>query len=282
MPLCRSFTLLGAVLLPLLSGVAQAYTSATASASANEYSLLCGTCAIDFQDLGSDADGGPGAAEAHAQLAGGGYAGDGGASFAGPDALPELTAYAFAEMIAPTGADLHTYFYEAMGSASAIQQYTYLGAGPETYTIEYTLDGEFALSAADAASLMSVYGGVTVYGSPFVPGAEVNPTLDYDYQGDNASAIGTAPFLLTGSVEFTVSPGDIVYVAATLFATADSSHEVSGSVDALHTLSLAFTSGDASLLAAEATAVPEPGSAILLLAGSAILGAARRRGRAAV
>ena len=281
MPLCRSFTLLGAVLLPLLSGVAQAYTSATASASANEYSLLCGTCSIDFQDLGSDADGGPGAAEAHAQLSGGGYAGVGGASFAGPDALPELTAYAFAEMI-PPGTDLRTYFYEVTGSASAIQQYTYLGAGPETYTIEYTLDGEFALSAADAASLMSIYGGVTVYGSPFVPGAEVNPTLDFDYQGESASAIGTAPFSLTGSVEFTVSPGDIVYVAANLFATADSSHEVSGSVDALHTLSLAFTSGNPSLLTPEATAVPEPGTATLLLVGSAILGAARHRRRAAV
>ena len=63
MPLCRSFMLLGAALLPLLSGVAQAYTSATAFASANEYSLLCSTCSIDFQDLGSDADGGPGATE---------------------------------------------------------------------------------------------------------------------------------------------------------------------------------------------------------------------------
>jgi len=197
---------------------------------------------------GTEEDGGPGALEAFAEVAGAGYAGVAHTIFTGPYALPELSAYAFAEVIVPGGTDFRTYFYEAMGSASGLQQYTYGGAAPETYTITYTLDGEFTLTAADAASLMSVYGGITVYSHPYEPFGEVHPNYGYDYQGDHAELVGTHPFLLTGSVTFTVQPGDIFYVYASLYATADSSHQVTGAADALHTLALEFTSGDPSLL----------------------------------
>ena len=276
MSLARPALLLLLTFLALASPAA-AYTSVTAYASANEYSLLCSTCSIDFEILGFVEDGGPGAPRADAELSGAGYAGIAHAIFTGPDALPELSAYAFAEVIPPGGADLRTYFYEALGSASALQQYTYGGAAPETYTITYTLDGEFTLTAADAASLMSVYGGVTVYASPYDPYAEVHPTHGYDYSGDHARLIGTHPFLLTGSVTFTVQPGDVFYVAANLYATADSSHQVTGATDALHTLALEFTSGDASLLTAEAVAVPEPGTLALVGLGVGLVGFVRRR-----
>jgi hypothetical protein len=253
---------------------AGALTSATAYAAANEYTLLCSTCSIDFFDLGSASDGGPGASSAAVNHSGEGYSGIATSTFAGPEALPELGVYAFADEIYD---GLRTHLYEAFASATGLQQYAYGGAAPETYTIAYTIDGEFFLTHDDAASLMSIYGGVTVYGSGYSPGQEVNPTLDYEYSGENAELIGTHDFALAGSVTFTVQPGDVFFVSASLFAIADSSHEVVGSVNALHTLELEFTGGDTSLLTPEAAAVPEPSTAALVLAGLALGGGVLRR-----
>ncbi len=125
---------------------------------------------------------------------------------------------------------------------------------------------------------MEVYGGLTIFGSGYVPGHEVNPVLDFEYSRANASLPTSDPFHLTGSVSFTVDPGDSFYVWANLSAYANASHQVTGSVDALHTLSLSFTTGDTSLLSADVAAVPEPSTLVLVAGGLGLGAAARRRG----
>jgi hypothetical protein len=272
----RSCALALAATLGVVSAPAGALTSATAYAAASKYTLLCSTCSIDFFDLGSVSDGGPGETSAAVNHSGAGYSGIATSVFAGPEALPELGVYAFADEIYD---GLRTHLYEAFASATGLQQYTYGGAAPETYTITYAIDGEFFLNHDDAASLMSIYGGVTIFGAGYSPGQEVQPTLDYEYSGENAELVGTHDFALAGSVTFTVQPGDVFYVSATLFAIADSSHEVTGSVNALHTLELEFAGGDTALLTPEAAAVPEPGTAALVLAGLALGGGVLRRRR---
>jgi hypothetical protein len=162
-----------------------------------------------------------------------------------------------------------------------LQAYDYTGSAAATYTIDFAITGDFFLAASDPASLMQIYGGLTVFGPGFDPLSEIKPILDFEYVGDEPTDPGATPFSLAGSVSFDVNPGDNFYVWANLLASADSSHEIMGYVDAMNTLSMQFTSGDTSLLTARtpapATVVPEPGTWLLTLSGLALLGRAKMR-----
>jgi hypothetical protein len=84
-------------------------------------------------------------------------------------------------------------------------------------------------------------------------------------------------------VTFSVNPGDIFFVRATLDAFADArSQSMFASADASHTLAMNFTRGDTSLLIPAATsqgsAVPEPAGMLLIgIGGTGLVMAGRRR-----
>lgn len=263
---------------PVLAAlITDPYVGATVSGSARQYSLICNTCSTESQALPGAVSGGPGYDSAAIDVANPGYAIIGTAGFAGPDALPKLGAYAWADILIDQSIP-KTFFYQAGASSRALQKYTYSGVISATYQIDYTLDGTFMLGSADAASLMQLSGGLTVYGSGYNPYAEYNPTLDFNYVNDNAKTAGLSSFSLAGSVNFAVNPGDSFYVLGSLNAYANSSHQVVGSVDALNTLGMNFTSGDTSLLTAQISAVPVPGALWLFGSGIGVLvGFARTR-----
>lgn len=265
-------------------GVAAAdpYAGAQVSATVRDYSLICGTCPTDSHVLFQGETGGPGSASARLGDAGTGWAFSGTAALAGPMALPELGGYAFTDIVVDPSIP-KTFFYKSGVTSQATQRYDYSGGGPQTYRIEYTVEGSFVLGALDAASLMQVLGGLTVYGSNYNPQGEVHGTvLDTSFVGRNASMAGVETFSLNASVSFTVAAGDSFYIWSLLDVYADSSHQVIGSVDAAHTLRMQFTQGDTSLLAPAISAVPEPGLAALWAVGVAVLVGWLRSGRRAL
>jgi len=262
-----------------LAAAADPYSGAKVDANARYYALVCGTCSIDTAVVYSGVDGGPGALSAGLDAAGAGWVLNGSAALTGPNSLPQLGGFAFADIVIDPSIP-KTYFYKAALTAQGTQKYDYSGATPQTYQIDYTLDGSFTLGSADAVSLMSVLGGLTVYGSNYNPFGEFRGTvLGSMFSNDHASLAGTEPFALAGSVSFTVNPGDSFYVWSLLDVYADSSHQVIGNVDAAHTLALQFSAGDTSLLSASVSAVPENTSLSLFAGGlGLVLLAARRLG----
>lgn len=271
---------LAALWAALWAGMALAadpYSGAKVDANARYYALVCGTCSIDSASVYSGVDGGPGATLAALGAAGVGWDLSGSAALTGPNSLPQLGGFAFADIVLDPSIP-KTYFYKAGLTAQGTQKYDFSGAAPQTYQIDYTLDGSFTLGSADAVSLMSVLGGLTVYGSNYNPFGEFRGTvLGSMFSNDHASLAGTEPFALAGSVSFTVNPGDSFYVWSLLDVYADSSHQVMGTVDAAHTLALQFSAGDTSLLSASVSAVPESPTLALFAAGLGLIMFAARR-----
>jgi hypothetical protein len=224
-------------------------------------------------------DGGPGAASAALSAAGTGWVLSDSAALTGPNSLPQLGAFAFADIVIDSSIP-KTYFYKAGATAEGTQKYDYTGATPQTHQIDYTLEGSFTLGSADAVSLMSYTDGLTVFGSNYNPFGEYRGTfLGTHFSNDHARLAGTTLFAQAGSVSFTVNPGDSFYVWSMLSVYADSSHQVIGTVDAAHTLALQFSAGDTSLLSASVSAVPEPATLALFAAGlGMVLLAVRRLG----
>jgi hypothetical protein len=197
------------------------------------------------------------------------------AVFTGPNSLPHLGASATGDLaIVPPS----TFFYAATAHARATQLYTYTGSAPEDYTIEYDIDGQIS-----GGLLSQIAGGFSVFGSGFDPNREVQPVLGFSF--DHANGDGAEkPVHLTGSVTFSVNPGDSVLVQATLDAIVDArSLSMFGSADASHTLAMSFTQGNTALLTPAGitpqASVPEPGTILLTGIGTAALAIAARRWR---
>lgn len=284
-PFAKTSATLGTALalsLTFAAGAAQAadpYAGVSASADARYYALVCGTCNVDTGQVFLGSNGGTGAGSAFVEGAGAGWAVTARGDLTGPVSLPDLGAYAFADIVVDPSIP-KTYFYKSAANVAAVQRYDYSGSVAATYTLQYTLEGTFFLAGNDAASLMFATGGFTVYGSNYNPVGEFQGTvLGFDYDTERPSLAGSTPFGHSASVSFTLNPGDAFYVVARLTAYADSSHQVVGTVDALNTLALNFTGGDTTLLVP--SVVPEPAPATSLALGLGLLLFAVRRMRAA-
>ena len=271
-----------AVLQPLqpANAATDPYVGASVTGNAKAFTLICGTCPVDSTIFPELVAGGPGNITADIEHAQPGYSLTGHAALTGPDALPTLGARASANVLVDHTIP-KTFFHAASVTAEGFQRYTYGGTVAANYQLDYVIDGSFALGGNDVASLMQVFGGIILFKDGYTPGAEVNPSYGFDFKNANAAVAGIDDFTLTGGVAFTLEPGASFYVRALLGVTADSSHQIDGTVDALHTLTLSFSAGDASLLDAELSAVPLPEPAWLLTAGLlGVVNLRRRRGQA--
>lgn len=251
------------------------FWGASASGLARQFQITCSTCPNGVTTLSNLSDGGFGNTSAEVDLAKPGFVSYfATAVLTGPNSLPHLGASAIADIeIAPPS----TFFYAASSVARATQRYTYTGSTATHYTLAYNIDG--ALAGGD---LTEIAGGFTVFGSGFNPEQEVQPILGFTFDHENGD--GTEKQVhLSGSVTFSLNPGDSFFVQATLDTFADSrSQSLSALADASHSLGMSFTEGDTSLLVPDAVApsssVPEPSSLLLTTAGVAgLLIAGRRR-----
>ncbi len=252
------------------------FWGATASGRARQFEIVCSTCPNPVTELSSLSDGGFGENTAAVEFSNGNATYDAKAIFTGPNSLPHLGVLASGDIaVLSPGALL----YSAGATARATEQYEYVGSAPTEYTLEYNING-----AISGGILAEIAGGFAVFGSGFNPNQEVQPELGFTF--DHINGDGTEkPVHLTGSVTFTVNPGDTIFVQSTLDAFVDSrSQQLAAVADASHTLDMSFTEGDASLLIPAATAapisdVPEPVTTTLLGIGLAGVGVVLRRRR---
>ena len=196
------------------------------------------------------------------------------ATLAASGYLPELKALAAAyDPTSPASTDFHL-TTTATASAQALQLFTYDGLADEEFTIEYTVDGE--ISGTNA----SIGAGIGIFGENYVP------RLEGEFQrtritSHQQSIFAAGAFVRTGSVTFSVQPGDIFYISSFLTANALWTDGDPDSIaDASHTMTARFTAGDPTLLRVTTpgvpSTVPEPASLTLLaLAAAACL----RRGQ---
>jgi hypothetical protein len=257
---------------------ASTFWGTNASGNARQFEITCGTCPNPITDFGSQTDGGFGQPLAAVEFSESKVSYDAIAVFNGPNSLPHLRARASAG-IKVEPATPSTFFFAAGSTARSTQQFTYTGAKPSAYTLEYTVNGQVA-----GGILTEISGGFTVFGSGFNPNQEVQPVLGFVF--DHVNGDGSEKQVhFTGDVRFTVNPGDDFFVQATLDTFVDSrSQQLAAFADASHTFDMSFTQGDTSLLIPAATtpgsSVPEPVTTTLFGIGLAAVGLTmRRRGR---
>ncbi len=253
------------------------FWGATADGTARQFEITCGTCPNPITILSTQQDGGVGSSNAGVEFSHAGSASYfASAGLNGANALPTLHASAVSDVTIVTPS---TFFFSASTDARGTQLYTYTGATPTVYAITYDVDGTII-----GGPLTELSGGFTVFGSGFNPNAEVQPVLGFTFDHKNGIGATLIPVDLSGTVTFTVNPGDSFYVQATLTAITDSrSADMFASADASNTLAMQFTQGDTSLLtpgSAAASPVPEPAPIALLgigLSSASVLGRRRRR-----
>lgn len=280
----NSKRLYGSLLFGLIGGLAginplqasSVFWGAEASGNARQFEITCGTCPNPVTELSNLSDGGFGQTLGSVDFSGDEVSYDAISIFNGPSALPHLRARASAG-IKVEPATPSTFFFAAGSTARSTQQYTYIGAKPSDYTLEYTVNGQVS-----GGILTEISGGFTVFGSGFNPNQEVQPVLGFVF--DHVNGEGSEKQVhFTGDVQFTVNPGDDFFVQATLDTFVDSrSQQLAAFADASHTFDMQFTNGDTSLLipAAAATSdVPEPVTTVLFGLGLAGVGLAMRRRR---
>jgi hypothetical protein len=169
--------------------------------------------------------------------------------------LPQLRLYAEAH-----GNPARTY---TNAGAGAWQDYAYTGTGDATYTLRLTFDGSWTgTNGGASARLMAGIGTLQTDGSQEVDFDAV-PSL-YLQAGADASPL---QFTLTDTMTFTLQPGGSLSLLAKVDATAIPGRNGFSILDISHTVSLQFLAGDTALLTPAVSAVPEPGSWALLLAG---------------
>lgn len=235
----------------------------------------CSTCPREGPSL-SDTAGGDGVLNASTAYGGGPFAWMASASIVGSSYLPELKAYAEAQAPPPDGH--YDLWVTANATAQARQRFVFEGLLPELYTLEYTVDG---VLSGDGESVSA---GLGVYGGDYVP--ELEGEFQVTRKGSDQvmfSADTHSNFSHTGSISFTVNPGDAFYVTGFLSAQAFwTESTLAGYADASHTFTSVFTAGNTSFLTPSlvpAASVPEPGSLSLVVAGLVAAAGARRRRR---
>ncbi|MCI1190855.1 hypothetical protein MOJ79_03255 [Calidifontimicrobium sp. SYSU G02091] len=258
---------------------------------------ICMTCNSEFELLFADEDGGLGStgpaivdgyeAKGYPQGFGSVYAR---ALVVGPTATPYLGAYAAAKPGIgpwPGYSGDGAYLFSANASARAAQHYTFLGSVAETYRMTFKLNGSAAgySSSADIANdrLITANGGLALYDADTTDGSELPYGWLMDIEQLSFSAASASNFDDSRTVSITLEPGDSFYAVAWLGATVGVG--AAGAADVSHTLSIAFTAGDVTLLQPDlqpqAQPMPEPGTATLALLGLAAMRWSRRPQRTA-
>ena len=203
------------------------------------------------------------------------------AKIVGADSLPQLGVYAKTVSLPDTS-------FDAYAEAHALQSYTYSGTESMQFTMRFNLDGIVGGDYLDYLSA-SILVGSQDY-NPDDPFGELGPATVIDYldlftSGDNSE--NNVIVNETGFLNFMLDPGQTVWLDVTMTAIGQDGFDGGGSlIDALHTLSGSFTTGDSSLLTAGLQAPAQdpvagvPEAATLAPFGLGLMGlalAARRR-----
>ena len=164
------------------------------------------------------------------------------------------------------------------GIATAVQGYTYMGAAAQAFSIVVSLSG--TIDEPNASSEGSIEGRAAVYRHPNAPfGTNYSSFIleeipsGGDLLANEQLFLTTSIDLSTATLDFTLNPGDEVYVWMQL----ETKSERGAIVNALNTFSMNFAVGDTATL--QATVVPEPTSAWLIWTGLVALVFAGRSSR---